>query len=539
MDGATYTDVHARVPVRYLLMVLTAFAGAAVIASAFLSTSYRVPAVALGGMAVAGILGGFIYPSFVQTAQVRPERAARRKSSTSRGTSAVTRLAYGLDAVEETNFPARVELTAAEIDANTETTKNVRVWDPVPLLDTFNQIQSIRPFYVFNDIDVDRYMRRRRRSDRSCSACASSTSDASEANWTRERLQLTHGFGAVITPVNESRDEGLPVLLTRDIPPVGDDIPVSIEGARVYFGERTDHYVVVRTNVPEFDYPARAKASRETRYEPDRGIRLSSCLRKAALAWELGDINLLISGQLGADSRVLMHRQLQRPRSRRWRRSSRSTPTRTRSSSMGSIYWIQDAYTSSGRFPYSQHRGGTNYIRNSVKIVTNALTGDMTFYLMQPDDPIAATWAKIFPDLFTPGSGDARGAARAPALPGGAVPACSRTSTCGTTSPTRACSSWVRTSGTSRCTARRQRRGAARAVLPDDEAAGRDGRGVRDRHAVHACGTSRTRWAGSRAAPTRSTTASCARTASRRTRSCTGRRRSRRASTRRRASRSS
>ena len=399
VDGATYTDVHARVPVRYLLIVLTAFAGAAVIASAFLSTSYRVPAVALGGIAVAGILGGVIYPSAVQSVQVRPNELEKEEEYIARNIE-FTRLAYGLEGVEETNFPGRVALTVAEIDANTDTTRNVRVWDPAPLLDTFNQIQSIRPFYVFNDVDVDRYMLGGVKRQVMLSVRELDIRRV-EANWTREQLQLTHGFGAVIAPVNESRDEGLPVLLTRDIPPVGDQIPVSIEGGRVYFGERTDHTVVVRTNVAEFDYPL-GEGNAETRYEPDRGIRLSSVLRKAALAWELRDANLLISGQLGSDSRVLMHRSLS-DRIKKVAPFLSLDPDPYAVILEGQLYWIQDAYTSSGRFPYSQHRGGTNYIRNSVKIVMNALTGDMTFYLVQPDDPVAATWAKVFPDLFTSG----------------------------------------------------------------------------------------------------------------------------------------
>lgn len=398
VDGATYTDVHARVPVRYVLIVLTAFAGATVIASAFLSTHYRVPAVALGGVAVAGLLGGGLYPSAVQSVQVRPNELEKEEPYIARNIE-FTRLAFDLETVEETAYPARLALTASAIDANADTTRNVRVWDPVPLLDTFNQIQSIRPFYVFSDVDVDRYAINGVERQVMLSVRELDIGRV-EANWTREQLQLTHGFGAVVTPVNESRDEGLPVLLTRDIPPVGSDVPVSLEGARVYFGERTTHYVIVRTNVAEFDYPL-GEGNSETRYEPDRGIRLSSAFRRLALAWELGDINVLISGQLGSDSRVLMHRQLSD-------RVRRVAPFLTLDRDPyavvldGQIYWIQDAYTSSGRFPYAQHRGETNYLRNSVKIVTNALTGDMTFYLVEPDEPIAATWAKIFPKLFTP-----------------------------------------------------------------------------------------------------------------------------------------
>ncbi|MGE0229740.1 MAG: UPF0182 family protein [Dehalococcoidia bacterium] len=398
VDGATYTDIHARVPVRYVLIVLTAFAGATVIASAFLSTHYRVPAAALGGVAIAGLLGGGLYPSAVQSVQVRPNELEKEEPYIARNIE-FTRLAFGLEAVEESAYPARLGATAAAIDENEDTTSNVRVWDPAPLLDTFNQIQSIRPFYVFNDVDVDRYSMGD--GERQVMLAVRELDIGRvEANWTREQLQLTHGFGAVVSPVNESRDEGLPVLLTRDIPPVGEDVPVSLEGSRVYFGERTTHYVIVRTNVAEFDYPL-GEGNSETRYEPDRGIRLSSAFRRLALAWELGDVNVLISGQLGSDSRLLMHRQLSD-------RVLKVAPFLELDRDPyavildGQVTWIQDGYTSSGRFPYAQHRGDTNYVRNSVKIVTDALTGDMTFYLMDPNEPIAATWAKIFPDLFTP-----------------------------------------------------------------------------------------------------------------------------------------
>lgn len=409
VDGATYTDIHARLPARYVLMVLAAFAGAAVIVSAFLETSYRVPAVALGAVAVAGLLGGAIYPSIVQSVQVRPNELEKEAPYIERNIR-FTRLAYGLDAVEETNFPAQVALDGQDIDENTATVKNVRVWDPVPLLDTFNQIQSIRPYYVFNDIDVDRYLLEGDVEQQVMMGVRELDISRVEANWTRERLQLTHGFGAVITPVNESRDEGLPVLLTRDIPPVGDEIPISIEGARVYFGERTNHYVVVRTKVPEFDYP-QGEGNAETRYEPDRGIRLSSIFRRAALAWELGDVNVLISGQIDSDSRLLMHRSLS-DRIRKVAPFLELDADPYVVTLDGHLFWVQDGYTTSASFPYSQHRGGTNYIRNSVKIVTDAVTGDMTFYLMEPGDPIAATWAKIFPGLFVPRSELPEGLAR-------------------------------------------------------------------------------------------------------------------------------
>ena len=225
-------------------------------------------------------------------------------------------------------------------------------------------------------------------------------SRAQERNWTRERLQLTHGFGAVVAPVNEVLEEGLPDFITGDIPPVSDQLELTIEGSRIYFGEQTNQYVIVNSNEPEFDYPL-GDANAETFYEPDRGIELSSFARRFALAWELGDTNLLISGQIQSDSRLLMNRNIQQ-------RIDKVAPFLVLDADPyiviidGQLQWIQSAYTVSSRFPYSQSsRGSINYIRDSVKIVVDAITGDMTFYLIDADDPVAATWAKIFPDLFT------------------------------------------------------------------------------------------------------------------------------------------
>jgi uncharacterized protein len=397
--GATYTDVNARIPVRYLLALLSVLSGAAVITSAFLQSSYRVPAFVLGLWGFAGIVGGLLYPAGVQALQVEPNELQTETQFIERNIR-MTRTAYGVDDVVETNFPARPALTASQLEANPVTVDNIRLWDPVPLRDTFNQIQSIRPFYTFSDVDVDRYIFGGRSQQTMLAVRELDVARAGAANWTRQRLQLTHGFGAVATVVNDARDEGLPVLLLADIPPTGTAIPLNEAGARVYFGERTDHYVIVRTNVAEFDYPV-GEGGKETRYEPERGIQLSSAIRRLALAWELGDTNLLISNQIGADSRVLMHRALTA-------RIQKVAPFLTLDPDPyavvidGRIVWVQDAYTTSDRFPYSQHRSGVNYIRNSVKIVVDSITGDMTFYLMEPDDPIVATWAGIFPSLFTP-----------------------------------------------------------------------------------------------------------------------------------------
>lgn len=399
--GATYADVHARIPMLYVVALLMLLVGAMIIVNGVIGSGYRVPAFGLGLIAVASIVGTGLYPVAVQQFEVAPNELEAESPYIDRNIR-MTRLAYGLEDVQETNFPARPALSAAQVDANPVTVENIRLWDPAPLRDTFNQIQSIRPFYTFSDVDVDRYRVGGKTRQVMLSVRELDIARAGQANWTRQVLQLTHGFGAVASPVNEFRDEGLPVLFLSDIPPAGNAMPLTEAGARIYFGERTDHYVVVRTNVPEFDYPV-GDSGKDTRFEPDRGIPLASAVRRFALAWELGDTNLLISNQLGADSRVLMRRALDQ-RIKQVAPFLRLDPDPYAVVLDGRILWVQDAFTTSNAFPYAQHRGDLNYIRNSVKVVVDAGTGDMSFYLMTPEDPVVATWARVFPDLFRPAS---------------------------------------------------------------------------------------------------------------------------------------
>ncbi|MCK9496777.1 MAG: UPF0182 family protein, partial [Dehalococcoidia bacterium] len=226
-------------------------------------------------------------------------------------------------------------------------------------------------------------------------------SRAEDRNWTRDRLQLTHGFGAVVSPVNEVTPEGLPQLITSDIPPVSDSIPITPEGARIYFGEVTRHYVVGNSREPEFDYPV-GEGQESIRYPYERGIQLDSFVKRLALAWDLGDQNLLISSQIDDQSRLLMNRNIQ-VRIRELAPFLRLDTDPYVTVIDGELMWIQPAYTVASDVPYSQPSGGVNYIRHSVVVTVDAQTGDTVFYLIDPDDPIAATWDNIFPDLFTPG----------------------------------------------------------------------------------------------------------------------------------------
>ena len=398
--GATYTDINAVLPARYVIVALALFAGLVTIANGFLSNNgYKLPLFAFSIWVIAGIIGGAIYPNFVQSFQVAPNEREREESYILRNIEA-TRYAYGLDEIINNDFPAEQSVTIEAIEANPKTLDNVRLLDPRPLRDTFNQVQAIRQFYEFTDVDVDRYVLNGEPRQVMLSARELDISGAQQRNWTQERLQLTHGFGAVVAPVNKVIDEGLPDFITKDIPPASEEIDLSIEGSRIYFGEITDQYVIVNSNEVEFDYPL-GEGNAETSYEPDRGIKLSSFGRKIALAWDLGDTNILISSQINSDSRLLLHRNIKD-------RISQVAPFLILDRDPyiviidGQLKWIQSAYTTSNRYPYSQPRGNVNYIRDSVKIVVDAVTGDMTFYLIDEEDPVAGTWAKIFPDLFTP-----------------------------------------------------------------------------------------------------------------------------------------
>ena len=397
--GAGYTDLNARLPAQYVIAGLAAATGLVVIANAFLSAdSFRLPLFVGGLWLVSTFVGGVIYPSFVQRFQVEPNERTRESQYIARNIEE-TRYAFGLEDIEERQYPANPRVTDEEIAENPATIENIRLLDPIPLRRTFNQIQAPRRFYVFPDIDVDRYTVDGKIQQVMTSARELDIGRAEDRNWTRDRLQLTHGFGAVVSPVNEVGPEGLPRLITSNIPPVSETIPITLDGSRIYFGEITNQYIVGNSVEPEFDYPV-GEGNETNSFPYDRGITMDSFLKRFALAWHLGDQNLLISGQIDSDSRLIMNRAIQ-PRIEEIAPFLRLDADPYAVVLDGELVWFQPAYTVASNIPYSQPSGSVNYIRHSVLVTVDAQTGDTTFYLIDPADPIAATWAKIFPDLFT------------------------------------------------------------------------------------------------------------------------------------------
>jgi len=395
--GASFADIHAKIPAQWILLVVVViFIG--VILVSILRRNLRWPLYGIVGWIVAAIIIGGIFPSLVQRFQVQPSELARERPYIEYNIE-FTREAFALDRIEEQPFPAEEAPSPQDIAQNEVTINNIRLWDPRPLKDTYNQIQSIRLYYDFHDVDVDRYIidgeyRQVMLSARELSA----EKLAVEAQtWVNRKLQFTHGYGIALSPVNEVSTEGLPNLLVKDIPPVGD---FEIEQPQIYFGEKTNDYVIVKTKTQEFDYP-RGNENVYGRYEGKGGVSLGSFIRRVAYAWQFGDLNILISGELSPESQVLYYRNIRE-------RVNHLAPFLKLDSDPylvvidGRLFWIQDAYTTTNRYPYSEPLGGLNYIRNSVKAVIDAYDGSVTFYVTDPEDALIRTYQAIFPKLFVP-----------------------------------------------------------------------------------------------------------------------------------------
>ena len=396
--GATYADMHAKLPAQWILLgVVLVLIG--IILISLLRRKPRWPLYGIGAWIAAAIIVGLIFPSAVQRFQVQPNELAKERPYIEYNIQ-FTREAFALDQVEEQSFPAEKSPSPEDMAQNEATISNVRLWDHRPLKDTYNHIQSIRLYYDFYDVDVDRYTIDGNYRQVMLSARELSVEKlAGQAQtWVNQRLQFTHGYGAVLSPVNEISVEGLPVLLVKDIPPVGD---INIEQPQIYFGEKTNDYVIVNTKTEEFDYPM-GEENVYGYYQGEGGVGVGSSIRRLVYAWQFGDFNILISGELTPESRVLYHRNIQE-------RVNHVAPFLKLDSDPylvvvdGRLFWIQDAYTTTDRYPYSEPLvGGLNYIRNAVKIVIDAYNGSMTFYITDPEDALIQTYQAIFPELFVP-----------------------------------------------------------------------------------------------------------------------------------------
>ncbi len=397
--GANATDVTAKLFALRFMMAITALLAVAAIANAFLRLP-RLPLAGFGVWLLSIIIVSTIYPALYQRFSVEPSELARETPYIERNI-AMTREAYGLTDIEVRPFPTSASLTPEEVFGNPNTINNIRLWDHRPLRDTYNQIQFLRPYYTFTDVDVDRYEidGETRQVMLAARELAPENLPDEAQSWVAQRLSYTHGYGVAMSPVTEFTEEGRPDFILKDIPPQG---PIEVDRPELYYAERSRSYVIVGTKTQEFDFPTEQDTPMFTDYEGEGGVELSSFLRKLAFAWRMGDFNILISSELTSDSKILFFRHIQD-------RIERIAPFLALDSDPylvvadGKMWWIQDAYTTTQRFPYSsRYRDGFNYIRNSVKVVVDAYHGSVTLYVMEPEDALVQTYSKVFPDLFSP-----------------------------------------------------------------------------------------------------------------------------------------
>lgn len=397
-SGAGFTDEWVRLPAYRLLSALCV-AAAAVLAAFPRMKRKRLIYWPIAGVAAVYLLGMGVVPAAVERFVVEPDEFARQAPYLERHIEA-TRRSFNLHRIRERTFSGQARLDPGAVDRNPGTMANIRIWDWSPLTQTFHELEGLRAYYRFPDVDIDRYRLGGRLRQVTLAPREIDISRLPNATWVNTHLQYTHGYGLVVSPVNEVSPEGLPQWWLRGVPPQG--LPeFALDRPEIYFGLLTDHFVVVRTEVREFS-PGGGDRDIMTVYEGEAGVPLSNLLRRAAFAIRLQSPQLFFSTAITAQSRILMHRNVQA-------RLQRIAPFLRFDRDPyivlvdGRLQWIADAYTVSDSAPYALSVAGWgNYARNSVKAVVDAYEGRVRFFLADDEDPLARAYASMFPGLFEP-----------------------------------------------------------------------------------------------------------------------------------------
>ncbi|WP_419842749.1 UPF0182 family protein [Candidatus Poriferisodalis sp.] len=411
VDGATFTDVNAQLPVLRLLIVISLFSFLLLIVNIWRrGFTYPVIAVALW-MVIAG-LAGAAYPAIVQRFQVEPAESTREAPYIERNIE-MTRIALGLDDVSPREFNYEPELTAADIENNFDTVRNVRLLDPAIMQDTFQQTQGIKSFYDFRDIDVDRYEIDGKVTQIVLAARELRPTELPTDTWETEHVAYTHGYGVAAAPANGVDANGRPAYVLGDIPGVAAPgaEELELEEPGLYVGEDLGGYAIVGARRDEVDFQDDDDRTETTRYDGADGVGIGGLFRRLAFAVRFAEPNLLVSGEIQGESRILFNRDITK-------RVELLAPFLSYDNDPypvvidGKVKWVLDAYTTTTQFPYAQRtssRAATvdsdlrqphNYVRNSVKAVVDAHDGTVTFYVVDDDDPIVQSYAKQFPALF-------------------------------------------------------------------------------------------------------------------------------------------
>ncbi len=409
VTGASFTDVNAELPALLLLI------GVSIIAIVILFASLRrngflLPGAALGLLVVASIVLQGVYPAFVQRVRVDPQELAREREFIGRNLEA-TRRAFGLDEVVREPFAIRNDLDEQDVIDNDVTLRNVRLWDPAVLETTYAELQSLRPYYEFRNVAIDRYFIDGELRQVMLATRELSSLPPQADTWQNRHITFTHGFGIVASQVNTANAEGQPVFISSNIPPVGDEEVVPSVQPGIYFGATpSPEYSLVRTDADELDFEEPETQQQVTTVYAGRGgVAIDSFARRVAFALRFADYNLVLTNLLNDESRILFNREVSE-------RVQLVAPFLELDSEPypvvidGRVKWIVDAYTTSIAYPYSERRPlvlgnravTVNYVRNSVKAVVDAFDGDVTLYVVDDEDPLVRAWGRAFPGLLQP-----------------------------------------------------------------------------------------------------------------------------------------
>jgi uncharacterized membrane protein (UPF0182 family) len=405
VTGATYTDVRAQLPALNLLIFISIVA-----AGLFIWNIWRrgwvLPIIAVGLWGFVSIVIGTIYPAGVQKFRVEPNEFQSEEQYIERNIAA-TRAAFQLGKIETTNFDYQQDLDVATVADNSASIENARLWDPAVTQATYQTLQGLQTFYKIEDVDIDRYRIGDTTRQVVLSAREINSDELPSQSWVNQHLVYTHGYGVVAAPTNAAVD-GNPDFLLSGIP-VPRDAPITVDEPDLYFGEQQPGYSLVDAKQREFDFPREGRTDATTRYKGKDGVKLDNVVRRAAFALRFGDINPLISGQIGGDTKVLYVRDVKD-------RVEKLAPFLDFDADPypvvtgGRVVWVLDAYTTTNRYPYAQKTSGPsdtgldhmfNYVRNSVKATVDAYDGTVRFYVIDPKDPLIRAYRKAFPDLFT------------------------------------------------------------------------------------------------------------------------------------------
>ena len=399
--GAMYTDATIRISMLWISFGATILA----VFAALLWAWKEKLTLLIGATSLYVFIGfaGAVIPSLVQKLAVAPNELVK-ETPFIKYNIAATRHGFALDKIGEREISGDKPITATDIANNNLTVKNVRLWDRKPLLSTFSQIQEIRTYYEFAEVDNDRYIIDGEIRQIMLSPREMASASLPNKNWINERLTFTHGYGVAAGPVNQVTPEGLPVLFVKDLPPKSDVKELEISRPEIYFGELSNDYVITKTKSREFDYP-KGEENVYATYEGTGGVAINSFLRRVLYAVKFQSLKLLLSNDITRESRILYYRTIAQ-------RVAKIAPFLVFDKDPyiviadGKVYWIADAYTTSDRYPYSEpmrlNGKKINYVRNSVKVIVDAYNGGVSFYQADTEDPILKTYTAIFPGTFRP-----------------------------------------------------------------------------------------------------------------------------------------